>query len=96
MQDCFRKYPEVYGAELADEEDLEGDDNVPEPLPGKGSHEPPVTEHQRTRTGTPMSDAQPDMSEVENLPGVRPVEEGITMKWEDARESNKEVEDEKK
>ena len=23
MQDCFRKYPEVYGAELADEEEAE-------------------------------------------------------------------------
>lgn len=25
MQECFRKYPEIYGAELADEEDAEPD-----------------------------------------------------------------------
>jgi intermembrane space import and assembly protein 40 len=24
MQDCFRKYPEIYGSELADDEDEEG------------------------------------------------------------------------
>lgn len=32
MQDCFRRYPEVYGAELEDDE-VEGDAPVPEQAP---------------------------------------------------------------
>lgn len=31
MQDCFRKYPDVYGSELADDEEEEGTAPAPEP-----------------------------------------------------------------
>ncbi|KAK7398408.1 Oxidoreductase [Neonectria punicea] len=56
MQECFKKYPEIYGAELADDEDGA-------PTPDFGDDEQPVGEAQKTQaepaaTGgvTPVAD----------------------------------------
>lgn len=42
MQDCFRKYPEIYGAEIADEDDDETSAVTPEAALAKETAESPV------------------------------------------------------
>lgn len=37
MQSCFRKYPEIYGAELQDDEEEEGATPAPEDVAANGS-----------------------------------------------------------
>lgn len=42
MQDCFRKYPEVYGAELADDEEAERASAAAPAAEGTPAEEEPV------------------------------------------------------
>ena len=69
MQDCFRKYPEVYGAELADEED---DSEMPVPSPDSTQHAP--AEAPQNRPAEPL--AQKPEAKVERTGDV-PVAEDI-------------------
>ncbi|OIW32776.1 hypothetical protein CONLIGDRAFT_679154 [Coniochaeta ligniaria NRRL 30616] len=76
MQDCFRKYPEIYGAELQDDEE---DDSAPalagaegagpgDDLP-KTSDEPKVEETQRPAEETIQQLRKPEVTSEEH-PGV--------------------------
>ncbi|KAI6345144.1 hypothetical protein MCOR25_011050 [Pyricularia grisea] len=100
MQDCFKKYPEVYGAELADAEAASEDDADPLPLP-EGSSEAPVAEK-----ASEVKDSQPalDLSvpepkvdavvvpEVKVTPAKTTVEsEVIPKKAVDATDANEKV-----
>lgn len=100
MQDCFKKYPEVYGAELADAEAASEDDADPLPLP-EGSSEAPVAEK-----ASEVKDSQPalDLSvpepkvdavvvpEVKVTPSKTTVEsEVIPKKAVDATDANEKV-----
>lgn len=60
MQDCFRKYPEVYGAELEDDEE-DG-----EPLPEGSS---PVSEEGAASAPTPTPSSNPLMTRSDGEPG---------------------------
>ncbi|KJZ78683.1 hypothetical protein HIM_02074 [Hirsutella minnesotensis 3608] len=85
MQECFRKYPDIYGAELADD-DMPEDDMPATP-------EPVETDHQMLRESPAPAkpeDIKPEDNkpETHNLPGVRPVEEAELPPWEDATRAN--------
>lgn len=108
MQDCFRQYPEIYGAELSDEaeEAAEGveaaaaasPEGSPEPLPNNADNEPPVTDHQALREEAPatISGQTNAKLETDNLPGAASVNGQVPSKWEDATAANLEVEKEDK
>ncbi|POR31365.1 Intermembrane space import and assembly protein 40 [Tolypocladium paradoxum] len=80
MQECFRKYPEIYGAELSDDELAE--DGV------DGAGQAPAEEYQVARDEAPAAKETP---EAHNSSGVTPVENPIPTKWEDATAANDEA-----
>ncbi|KAK3312164.1 hypothetical protein B0H66DRAFT_394932 [Apodospora peruviana] len=59
MQDCFRKYPEVYGSELADDEDEEGTApaSAPEAAEGVLTKDSSVAPPAETPAATPAAKA---------------------------------------
>lgn len=78
MQDCFKKYPDIYGAELSDDGEEAADD----------LQEAPRGEPQESLAATATKDNSP---ETNNLPGVKPLENnGVPKKWEDATDADKE------
>lgn len=57
MQDCFRKYPDVYGAEIADEEAAEQEaEQLALDIPTPDASAPPKTE--RNMAATPADTAE--------------------------------------
>ncbi|KAI8667070.1 Mitochondrial intermembrane space import and assembly protein 40 [Fusarium sp. Ph1] len=82
MQECFKKYPEIYGAELADDEDgaptPDFGDEQPAPDAQKTSAEPIA---QSTQTSPPQEaqkespKAQPEAAPVEKKPEVEEKQE---------------------
>jgi len=84
MQECFRQYPEIYGAELADEEEAAAQDAL--------DGEPPVAEYQKAREDSPSINAAVGAAEhkleTDNLPGATPANGEVPAKWEDATEAN--------
>lgn len=57
MQDCFRKYPDVYGAEIADEEAAEQEaEQLALDIPNPDASAPPKTE--RNMAATPADTAE--------------------------------------
>jgi intermembrane space import and assembly protein 40 len=70
MQECFRKYPEIYGAELAESEaDEEGQpafDSAPAaegtPIPEKSST--PISEREQSAAGSESVSETPQDSEL--------------------------------
>lgn len=60
MQDCFRKYPEIYGAELGDDEE---DDGTPAAVNPDDDTTPSVQEIDRA-SEVPFSGVQADTSSV--------------------------------
>lgn len=88
MQECFKKYPEIYGSELADDED----DEAPADL---GS-EAPLADRQQPRDTPAELDVKDNGPETHNPPGGSPVEDKVASPWEDARGANKEVKSGKK
>lgn len=78
MQDCFKKYPDIYGAELSDDGEEAADD----------LQEAPRGEPQESLAAIATKDSSP---ETDNLPGVKPLENnGVPKKWEDATDADKE------
>lgn len=77
MQDCFKQYPEIYGAELTDDAEEPADD----------LHQVAREETQEE----PASIAPKDISpEGDNLVSVKPAEEnGVPKAWEDATDADK-------
>ncbi|RSL65259.1 Mitochondrial intermembrane space import and assembly protein 40 [Fusarium duplospermum] len=97
MQECFKKYPEIYGAELADDEDgaptPDFGDEQPAPDAQKTSTEPMA---QSTRTPPPQEaqkeapqdntpKAQPEATPVEKKPKVEKKQE--ESKHQEAKEA---------
>ena len=72
MQDCFKKYPEIYGAELADDEDEGASEGIPE-TDGAA----PLADAQNTAVEAPISEAQKNVVE-------KPVEEAKKAAFEPA------------
>lgn len=77
MQDCFRKYPEIYGSELTDEEE---EDGAPAP-------EGAAAAAKTTETETSTSAAPPAVAAEKAAP--KPAEEGLPKKAVDATDANK-------
>ncbi|TWU78487.1 Oxidoreductase [Metarhizium rileyi] len=77
MQDCFKQYPDIYGAELSDDSE-EATDDLHQGL----RDEPPAI---------PGSTAPIDsQSETKDLPAVKPAgDDGAPKKWEDATDADK-------
>jgi len=73
MQDCFRQYPEVYGAELDDDDDDEVSD-VPPPAPEAFENSPPDTT-ESPRKGL-VTIAPEDHEEPRQSQGIREVTYG--------------------
>lgn len=98
MQECFRQYPEIYGAELSDDAEEGGEDAAspegsPEPLPNNSDNEPPAMDHQQLRENAPSAGSTITDSKLEtdNLPGATSVDGQVPTKWEDATAANREV-----
>jgi intermembrane space import and assembly protein 40 len=78
MQDCFRQYPDIYGAELSDDGEEDAADDL---------HQVPRDEPQDAPAPVAAKDNRP---ETENLPGVKSVEDSAVPKqWEDATDADK-------
>ena len=96
MQECFRQYPEIYGAELADEEEAAAQDSPDAPA-AQTSNEPPVSEQQQTRDEQPAISVEGHESKLEadTAPEAIRVNQEAPKKWEDASAANDKVEDKK-
>jgi intermembrane space import and assembly protein 40 len=57
MQDCFRKYPEVYGSELADDEDEE----APAPEGALAKTEDGAKPAEKTAPATPAEEGKAEL-----------------------------------
>lgn len=91
MQECFRKYPDIYGAELADEE--AADAALEE------SGEPPMTdvlESREAKENLESTVVDTDLSGRHQLPGAKTLNDPIPAKWDDATAANNKVQEEKK
>lgn len=94
MQECFRQYPEIYGAELADEEEASQESDA----------EAPSTDYQKLREDAPTTtsaaksatDATDAQVEAESLPSAKAANGEVPAQWEDATGANAEVEEPKK
>lgn len=103
MQECFREYPEIYGAELSDEseEGAEGVESAaspegsPEALPNNTDSKPPSMDHQQLREHAPANSSSVADSKLEtdNIPSAVPANGQVSAKWEDATAANLEVDD---
>lgn len=82
MQECFRKYPEIYGSELEDEEAAEaeaGEAGAAAPATKAAPSEAPAApvaeeDRQQLREGRLTQGRHSDAAETDNLPGVKLVE----------------------
>lgn len=84
MQECFRKYPEIYGAELSDDELAE--DSV------DGAAQPPVPEEYQVAREDVQAPASEESTPRENsVSSAKAVDNPIPAKWEDATAANDEV-----
>lgn len=94
MQECFRQYPEIYGAELGDEEEA-AQESLDAPA-AQASNEALVSE-QQPRDELPTTSVQDNEKKLEtdDLPGDVRVNEDAPKKWEDASAANDKVEDKK-
>ncbi|EHA47910.1 mitochondrial intermembrane space import and assembly protein 40 [Pyricularia oryzae 70-15] len=97
MQDCFKKYPEVYGAELADAEATGEDDADALPLPESSSDAPvaeKATEVKDSQTALDLSVPEPKVDaavvpKVKETPAKTiPESEVIPKKAVDATDAN--------
>lgn len=92
MQECFRKYPDVYGGELLDDELEEGAEVPPEgtlvakddAIATDNTAEVPSNTTAETKTSAPTS------PETSSLPATQA--EGASPVWADATSDNKDPE----
>lgn len=99
MQECFRKYPEIYGAELADDEDAEPDfgEDAPEPTDAAAPAVEKVAEPESTTAAPVADDKTPEPEakiQIETKSEPKAVEAEVKTsektgpKWEDATGAN--------
>lgn len=84
MQECFRKYPEIYGSELEDEEaEAEaGEAAAAAPAAKAAPAEAPAVpvaeeDRQQLREDRLAQGRHSDAAETDNLPGVKLVESSV-------------------
>lgn len=84
MQECFRKYPEIYGSELEDEEaEAEaGEAAAAAPATKAAPSEAPAApvaeeDRQQLREDKIAQGRHSDAAETDNLPGVKLVESSV-------------------
>lgn len=92
MQDCFRQYPDVYGAELADDEE-EGETTAPAPeaaeaAPTKQASEESAAAKPTTESATTAEKSIPSSSEKHDEEVKEPGEE-VPKAAFDATSANK-------
>jgi intermembrane space import and assembly protein 40 len=104
MQECFRQYPEIYGAELSDEEDAAAEDSfepipateaIPAPAAPASASAPDTTseDHQKLREPSPSTSALLSNigdSQHDPIPS-REASDNIPAKWDDATGANDQV-----
>ncbi|RFU82070.1 mitochondrial intermembrane space import and assembly 40 [Trichoderma arundinaceum] len=88
MQECFRKYPEIYGSELedADAAEAEADEAVVAAAPALAAAPAEAVapseiieeERQQLRDDSPAKSRHSDGAETDNLPGVKLVAQKVT------------------
>lgn len=91
MQECFRKYPEIYGSELeeADAAGAEGEEVASAaPAAAVAASEIPVEDQQQLRDDSPAKSRHSDGAETDNLPGVKLIESSVPKVAHDATEKN--------
>ncbi|KAK3192648.1 Oxidoreductase [Lecanicillium sp. MT-2017a] len=98
MQECFRQYPEIYGAELADDE---ADDEIGQAAldASKEEQQAPVAPTGEPEIVPPETEvAQKEQGKPANVPAepteAKPESESKGPKWEDATAANVEVKEE--
>lgn len=82
MQECFRKYPEIYGSELEDADAAEADAPADAPAEGQEAATPaavvtapePFPEDRQKLREVVVKGGHSNGAETDNLPGVRLVE----------------------
>ncbi|KAL6863557.1 hypothetical protein J3F83DRAFT_744798 [Trichoderma novae-zelandiae] len=79
MQECFRKYPEIYGSELEDADAAAEGQEAAAP-------EPFAEDRQELRENLLAKGGHSDGSETDNLPGVKLVESSVPRVTEEAAE----------
>lgn len=98
MQDCFRQHPEVYGAELEDDDEVEG--GAPAPAPTTPEQAPSAAEmdasshpeEKRTRAKEVRNQVKTDIAEK----GEHAEADALLPKaWHDTEEKNQETQKEK-
>ena len=94
MQECFRQYPEVYGAELADEEDaaaaVEGEGAAPAPEDGAIAKQAVEDEAGSTSPQPTSTEAKAITESPKEV--QQATEPETTNKVEDATDANKAAE----
>jgi intermembrane space import and assembly protein 40 len=99
MQECFRKYPEIYGAELADDEEAEAEAAVAAATasPERSAAAQPKSaidaaeDKQQPQAKSPIS-TQVEQSEkkpgAETTPAAAVADSQVAPPWEDATDAN--------
>lgn len=100
MQECFRKYPEIYGSELeeADAAEAEGGEEAASAAPAAAVAAPEAAEaaeilaedRQQLRENGRVGGRNSDAAETDNLPGVKLVKSSPSSLTEEVKEQKKE------
>lgn len=100
MQECFRKYPEIYGSELeeADAAEAEGGEEAAAAAPAAAVAAPEAAEaaeilaedRQQLRENGRVGGRNSDVAETDNLPGVKLVKSSPSSLTEEVKEQKKE------
>ena len=96
MQECFKKYPEVYSAELADDEEPESSaEGVAHPR-NESSDRPPSTQEDKPSSNVGEKESQSvrstDKEVVVTHPGEDAAPVAMPSKFSDATDANNEAE----
>jgi intermembrane space import and assembly protein 40 len=93
MQECFRKYPEVYGAELEDEEGEEGADGAPAAVAAQGGK--PVEESKGAAEAAPVPTPAPEptkeQGKAEKIERAKPTMEQVKREHEPLSEADEAI-----
>lgn len=96
MQECFRKYPDIYGSELTDDDADDDGQALPEGLPEAATKAVESDAAPEAATKTVESDAAPEAAKAAETDAPRPApaakEADAAPLWEDARATKERVE----
>ncbi|KAG5920390.1 hypothetical protein E4U42_006209 [Claviceps africana] len=94
MQECFRKYPDIYGAEIADDED--GGETAPEGEQTVGQGSPSAEERRDPETHQSPADEPTSNPSKRDTPEAKKslhdhavVGDGVPAPWQDATQAEK-------